>query len=233
MKFVAMVEIKPAFKLKDYKGLKVKKESTEVARRGSGKGLGRGLGTNWRNSFRWKTGQPKTDDLVVIDFEGKIKGTVFEGGKAERYPVLLGSQSLLKDFEANLIGMGKGGSKTFKIKFPADYGKKDVAGQEAEFTVALHEIKAKKLPAMDDEFAKSAGQGRDLEGVQGKARGPDEILQGAGAKGQDGRADRGKTDRGPFLRYSGFPDQYGTAKVGPAGRGALKEPRDGHQKDDR
>jgi trigger factor len=75
----------------------------------------------------------------------KLTVSIFEGGKASRYPVLLGSQSLLKDFEENLIGLKAGDSKTFKITFPADYGKKEIAGKEAEFTVKLHEIKAKEI----------------------------------------------------------------------------------------
>ena len=69
----------------------------------------------------FNTETAKGDDWVLIDFEGKIDGTVFEGGKASRYPVLLGSQSLLKDFEENLIGLKAGDSKTFKITFPTTF----------------------------------------------------------------------------------------------------------------
>jgi trigger factor len=110
----------------------------------------------------------QSDDWVLMDFEGKIEGKVFEGGKASRYPVLLGSQNLLKDFEANLIGLKAGESKTFKMTFPADYGKSDIAGKEAEFTVKLHEIKAKKLAVLDDEFAKEAGRAESLKELREK-----------------------------------------------------------------
>src|SRR5258708_2543163 len=110
----------------------------------------------------------QNEDLVVIDFEGKLNGKVFEGGKASRYPVLLGSESLLKDFEANLIGLKKDGSKTFKITFPENYGKKAVAGKEAEFTVKLHEIKTKKLPVVDNEFAKDAGKAETVKDLREK-----------------------------------------------------------------
>jgi trigger factor len=82
--------------------------------------------------------------------------------------VLLGSQSLLKDFETNLVGLKKDESKTFKIVFPADYGKKELADKEAEFTVKLHEIKAKKLPVVDNDFAKDAGKAESVKELREK-----------------------------------------------------------------
>ncbi len=161
MKFVATVEIKPAFELKNYKGLAVKKVKTDATEQDVDKAL-----ENLRNQMAQLVPVDRAtqgDDWVLIDFEGKIDGQVFEGGKASRYPVLLGSQSLLKDFEDNLINLKAGDSKTFTLTFPADYGKKEISGKDAEFTVKLHEIKAKKLPALDDEFAKDAGKAENLK----------------------------------------------------------------------
>jgi trigger factor len=161
MKFVATVEIKPAFELKNYKGLPVKKVKTDVTEQDVDKAL-----ENLRNQMAQLVPVDRAaqgDDWVLIDFEGKIDGQVFEGGKASRYPVLLGSQSLLKDFEDNLINLKAGDSKTFTLTFPADYGKKEISGKDAEFTVKLHEIKAKKLPVLDDEFAKDAGKAENLK----------------------------------------------------------------------
>jgi trigger factor len=166
MKFVATVEIKPAFELKNYKGLAVKKAETKVTEQDVDKAI-----ENLRNQMAQLVPVERAaqgDDWVLIDFEGKIDGVVFEGGKATRYPVLLGSQSLLKDFEENLIGLKAGDSKTFKITFPADYGKKEISGKEAEFTVKLHEIKAKNLPALDDEFAKDGGKAETVKGLRAK-----------------------------------------------------------------
>lgn len=157
LKFIATVEIKPEFQLKDYKGIKVKKETTSVKEEEVDKALD-GLREQMAQFIPVEDRPAKSDDLVVIDFEGKIDGKPFEGGKASRYPVLLGSGGLLKDFEANLTGVKKEESKTFKITFPQDYGKKDVAGKEAEFTVTLHEIKEKKLPVADNDFAKDVGK---------------------------------------------------------------------------
>jgi trigger factor len=167
MKFVATVEIKPAFEVKNYKGIKVRKADTSVSEADVDKAL-----ENMREQLAQfipvEDRASQNDDLVVIDFEGKMDGKVFEGGKASRYPVLLGSQSLLKDFETNLVGLKKDESKTFKIVFPADYGKKELADKEAEFTVKLHEIKAKKLPVVDNDFAKDAGKAESVKELREK-----------------------------------------------------------------
>lgn len=157
LKFVAMVETKPEFDLKNYKGLKIKKEKTNVNEEEVDNAL---------ENMREQTAQfapvedraSKENDLVIIDFEGKINGQPFEGGKANRFPVLLGSQSLLKDFEKNLIGIKKSENKEFQITFPQDYAKKDVAGKPVDFTVTVHEIKEKKLPVVDNEFAKNSAK---------------------------------------------------------------------------
>ncbi|HVZ81252.1 MAG TPA: trigger factor [bacterium] len=167
LKFVATVEIKPDFKLKDYKGLKLKKESTAVTEEEVDKAL-EGLREQLAQFVPIEDRASKTDDLVVVDFEGKIDGKSFEGGKANHYPVLLGSQGLLKDFEDNLIGVKKGETKTFKVSFPKDYGKPDVAGKTADFTIALHEIKEKKLPVVDNEFAKDMGKAETVKELREK-----------------------------------------------------------------
>jgi trigger factor len=157
MKFVAMVEIKPQFELKNYKGLKVKKEKTNVTEEEVDKAL-EALRDQLAEFTPVEDRATRQDDLVVIDFEGKINGKPFAGGKATRYPVLLGSGNMLKDFEKGLIDIRKGETKTFKVTFPPDYGKKEVAGQDADFTVTAHEIKEKKMPMVDNDFAKTVGK---------------------------------------------------------------------------
>ncbi len=157
MKFVATVEIKPEFELKEYKGIPIKKESTNVTEEEVNKALD-GMRDQMAQFAPIEDRASKMDDLLVIDFEGKIEGKTFEGGKASDYTVLLGGKNLLKDFEDQLIGVKKGETKTFTITFPADYFKKDVAEKPAEFTVTLKEIKEKKLPVVDDAFAKDVAQ---------------------------------------------------------------------------
>lgn len=170
LKFTATVEIKPEFQLKDYKGLKIKKENTSVKEEEVDRAL-EALREQMAQFIPVEDRAVKADDLVVIDFDGKIGEVPFEGGKATRYPVLLGAQNLLKDFEANLIGMKKNETKTFKITFPKEYGKKEVAGKEAEFTLTLHEIKEKKLPMVDNEFAKEVGKCETIKELREKLEG--------------------------------------------------------------
>ena len=96
-------------------------------------------------------------DRVTIDFEGKIDGVPFEGGKAEGFQFILGEGRMLEAFEKAVRGMKSGESKTFPLKFPDDYHGKDVAGKEADFLVTLTKIEMQNLPEVDAEFAKSLG----------------------------------------------------------------------------
>ncbi|BDI05400.1 trigger factor [Sphaerotilus microaerophilus] len=97
------------------------------------------------------------DDRVTIDFEGKIDGEPFAGGKAEGFQFILGEGRMLEQFEKAVRGMKAGESKTFPLAFPEDYHGKDVAGKEADFLVTLTKIEAQQLPAVDAEFAQSLG----------------------------------------------------------------------------
>ena len=96
-------------------------------------------------------------DRVTIDFEGKIDGETFAGGKAEAFQFLLGEGQMLEAFETAVSGMKVGESKTFPLQFPEDYHGKDVAGKEADFLVTVKRIEAQHLPEVTDEFAKSLG----------------------------------------------------------------------------
>ncbi|HWP17638.1 MAG TPA: trigger factor [Burkholderiaceae bacterium] len=96
-------------------------------------------------------------DRVTIDFEGKIDGEPFAGGKAEDFQFILGEGRMLEEFEKAVRGMKAGESKTFPLKFPEDYHGKDVAGKEADFLVTLKKIEAQHLPEVNEAFAKSLG----------------------------------------------------------------------------
>lgn len=96
-------------------------------------------------------------DRVTIDFEGKIDGVPFDGGKAEGFQFLLGEGQMLEAFEKAVRGMKAGESKTFPLKFPDDYHGKDVAGKEADFLVTVQKIEAQNLPEVNEEFIKSLG----------------------------------------------------------------------------
>jgi len=96
-------------------------------------------------------------DRVTIDFEGKIDGEAFDGGKAEAFQFLIGEGQMLEQFDKAVRGMKVGESKTFPLQFPADYHGKDVAGKEADFLVTMKKIEQQNLPVVDDAFAKSLG----------------------------------------------------------------------------
>ena len=96
-------------------------------------------------------------DRVTVDFEGKIDGEPFEGGKADNFQFILGDGQMLKEFENSTRGMKLGESKTFQLPFPEDYHGKEVAGKTADFIVTLKKIEAANLPEVDDVFVKSLG----------------------------------------------------------------------------
>lgn len=96
-------------------------------------------------------------DRVTIDFEGKIDGEPFSGGKAEAFQFLVGEGQMLEQFDQAVRGMKVGESKTFPLSFPADYHGADVAGKEADFLVTMKKVESQNLPDVNDEFAKSLG----------------------------------------------------------------------------
>jgi trigger factor len=96
-------------------------------------------------------------DRATIDFEGKIDGEPFAGGKAEGFQFLIGEGQMLKEFEDAVRGMKAGESKTFPLSFPADYHGKEVAGKQADFLVTVNKIEAAHLPEVNEAFAKSLG----------------------------------------------------------------------------
>ena len=97
------------------------------------------------------------EDQVRIDFAGKLNGEIFQGGEARDYPVVLGAGRMLPEFEAAIIGMKAGDTKSFDMTFPADYHGKDVAGKQVTFTITLHKVEAPKLPEVDAKFVESVG----------------------------------------------------------------------------
>ncbi len=96
-------------------------------------------------------------DRLNVDFEGRIGGETFAGGKAAGFAFILGEKRTLPEFEANARGLKAGESKSFDLKFPEDYHGKDVAGKSATFTLEVKRVAEPKLPGFDAEFAKQLG----------------------------------------------------------------------------
>ncbi|HYL41444.1 MAG TPA: trigger factor [Candidatus Binatus sp.] len=105
-------------------------------------------------------------DYAVIKYEGTRAGVPFEGGSAERMPLILGEERLIPGFEAHVVGLRIGGAQDFDITFPEDYADKDLAGKDAHFHVELRELREKVLPVADDDFARSLGDFADLAAMR-------------------------------------------------------------------
>jgi trigger factor len=155
--FDAIFEVYPDVKIADLSAAEVEKISAEVNDAAIDKTLD--ILRKQRRTFVQRSAEePAQDgDRVTIDFEGKIDGETFAGGKAEAFQFLVGEGQMLKEFEDAVRGMKAGESKTFPLSFPADYHGKDVAGKQADFLVTLNKVEAANLPEVDDAFAKSLG----------------------------------------------------------------------------
>ena len=105
-------------------------------------------------------------DYAVIKFEGSQDGVAFEGGTAERMPLIIGEDRLIPGFEDNLVGLSVGDKKSFEITFPDDYLEKSLAGKQAQFDVELRELREKVLPDADDDFARSMGDFADMAALR-------------------------------------------------------------------
>lgn len=156
--YAVEIEVKPDFKLKTYKGLKLKNRTEKVEASEIEKELD-GLRERFAESEPAKDGDDLQEGFVAtIDFEGKIDGTPFPGGTAKDYSLNYGKGLFLKPFEDQIKGMKKGEERDIKVPFPDDYFEKSLAGKEAEFHVTLKNLHRKKLPTLDDELAKDVGK---------------------------------------------------------------------------
>ncbi len=97
------------------------------------------------------------NDRVTIDFEGKLDGVAFDGGKGSNFPVVLGAGRMLPDFETGIIGMKAGDTREIDVTFPADYAAANLAGKKAMFTITAHTVEEQQLPEASDEFAQRFG----------------------------------------------------------------------------
>lgn len=154
MKF--KVTVKPEVELGEYKGLKATKKSTKVTADEVKAELARMQEQNSTVSDV-DDRAVKKNDIVVIDFEGFVDGKAFEGGKAEKYELTIGSNQFIPGFEDQIIGHKIGDKFDVNVKFPEDY-QADLASKDAVFKIKLHGIKVKDVPALDDEFAKDVSE---------------------------------------------------------------------------
>ena len=155
--FTAVVQTKPEVELGKYKGIELKKIEYTVEDKDVEHELEHMAEKNAR-VITVEDREVQEGDIAVIDFEGSIDGVPFEGGKAENHELEIGSHTFIEGFEDQVVGMKIDEEKDINVTFPEEYFSKDLAGKPAVFKVKLHEIKAKELPKMDDEFAKDVSE---------------------------------------------------------------------------
>ncbi len=155
--FDATFEVYPEVTLGDLAAVEVERFSSEVTEPAIDRTVD--ILRKQRRTFAQRPaaeGAAETD-RVTIDFEGKIDGETFSGGKAEAFQFIIGEGQMLEQFDKAVRGMTVGDNKTFPLQFPADYHGKDVAGKEADFLVTVKKIEAQTLPALEAPFIQSLG----------------------------------------------------------------------------
>jgi trigger factor len=159
MVFDATFEVYPEVTIGDLSAAEVESASAEVTEEAIDRTID--ILRKQRRTFAQRPASEgaQETDRVTIDFEGKIDGEPFAGGKAEAFQFIIGEGQMLEQFDKAVRGMKCGESKTFALQFPADYHGKDVAGKEADFRVSATKIEAQKLPEVDAALAKSLGIG--------------------------------------------------------------------------
>ncbi|OGQ33606.1 MAG: trigger factor [Deltaproteobacteria bacterium RIFCSPHIGHO2_12_FULL_43_9] len=166
LNFVAHLEVRPEISLKGYKNIEIKKENIEVRDSEIDESLK-------YIQHQFLSFKPLPEDTVAregyfvnIDFKGLIGGAPFPGNEGKGAILELGKNAFILGFDKNLEGMKKGETKSFDLKFPGDYGVKDLAGKDVTFTVIVNSVEEKILPTLDDNFAKSVGEFNSLDALR-------------------------------------------------------------------
>ena len=160
---------KPVVEISDYKGLKVKKTVKTVSDEVVDEEI---------NKMREKVARIVTvegravqeGDTAVIDFEGFVDDVAFEGGKGEKFPLEIGSHTFIPGFEEQIVGKNVGDEFDVNVTFPEDYQAENLKGKPAVFKCKLHEIKAKDMPELDDDFVKDVSEKDTVDELKAEIR---------------------------------------------------------------
>lgn len=165
----AEVEVMPEVELPEYKGVEVVKTEIKV----SDEDVERELKAVQEKNARIVEVEDRPvqkGDFLTIDYAGFVGEEQFEGGTAENQSLEIGSNTFIPGFEDQLIGKNKGEEVQVNVTFPEEYQAEDLQGKDAVFNVKIHEIKAKELPELDDEFAKDVSEFDTLEELKADTR---------------------------------------------------------------
>ncbi len=155
LEFQATFEVYPEVRIGDLAGASIERPVAEVA----AADIDHTIDVLRKQRIRYEpVARPvRAGDRVIVDFSGTIDGVEFAGGQAKDFPIVLGENRMLPEFEAALTGLSTGDSRTFPLTFPADYHGKEVAGKAAQFALTVKSVDEGKLPSVDSEFAKAFG----------------------------------------------------------------------------
>ena len=185
--FTAEVAVRPEVKLGEYKGVEVDKFSNRVTAKEIDAKLEEERNKNARTVN--VEGRPvQKDDEVILDFEGFVDGVAFDGGKGENYSLTIGSNTFIPGFEDQLIGVEAGKEVEVNVTFPEDYHEESLKGKPAVFKCTVHEIKAKELPELDDEFASEVSEFDTLEELKADIK--TKIKEQKNAEGKNAQQDQ-------------------------------------------
>lgn len=185
--FTAEVAVRPEVKLGEYKGVEVDKFSNRVTAKEIDAKLEEERNKNARTVN--VEGRPvQKDDEVILDFEGFVDGAAFDGGKGENYSLTIGSNTFIPGFEDQLIGVEAGKEVEVNVTFPEDYHEESLKGKPAVFKCTVHEIKAKELPELDDEFASEVSEFDTLEELKADIKA--KIKEQKNAEGKSAQQDQ-------------------------------------------
>lgn len=154
--FKAKFTAKPEIEVANYKGISAAKPAVSVTK----KDIDEEINRMAQRSARLVSvdRESKLDDTLVFDFEGFVDDVAFEGGKAEKYSLKLGTGQFIPGFEEQLVGHKAGEELDVSVTFPTEYQSTELAGKPAVFKCKIHEVKATELPVIDDEFAKDVSE---------------------------------------------------------------------------
>ncbi|HKR90826.1 trigger factor [Novosphingobium sp.] len=162
------LEVLPVIEAPSLEGLKLEKLIVPVAEEAVTEAVERIVSQQQR--FETKDGAAEDGDQIICDFTGKLDGVEFEGGKAEKQPIVIGSGRLIPGFEEQLIGIKAGEERVITVTFPEDYPAANLKGKEATFDIVAHEVKAPAESKLDDDFAKELGL-ESLDQLRGLLKG--------------------------------------------------------------
>jgi trigger factor len=186
LRYRAIVEVKPPVTVKDYRGIPLERKAVAV----TDQEVDRAIEFLREDAAEYvpMEGWPALrEDLIVLDHEGTIHGKPFKGGSGKNLTLLLGRGGYLPGFEEQVVGLQKGDSKQFRLSFPADSPRKDLAGRTADFKVTIKEVKKRRVPELNDEFARTVGDAETVAALRDKLR---EQLKARKTREQEGELKR-------------------------------------------